>query len=162
MGPLKNVKHEAFVQGLIQKKPAYQAYLDAGYACKENTAATQASLLLAKPNITERLLELSGKAADKVATKIALTKEWVVAEMMQAALDAAADKQHSPRIRAIELLGRETGNFTERKQLTVRSFAEMTAEEIEEFLAGQSDGTVAQKAGSSRTSRTGKKAKRGK
>lgn len=156
MPVLQNIRHEAFAQGLVEGKPAYQAYLDAGYSCTDQAARTSSSDLLAKPDIMNRVLELAGKASERVAKKIALTKEWVVQEMIQAAQDATKAGQHSARIRAVELLGRETGNFTEQKRIAIRSFDDMTAEEIEAFLAGSPAEAPKKALGGSRAKRTGK------
>lgn len=156
MGPLKNARHEKFSQGLFEGKAAYQAYMDAGYVCSPEAARALSCRLSAKDNILARVAEMAGKAEKKVTQKIALTKDWVVDEMIDAAQAAKSDKAHSPRIRALELLGRETGNFTEQKRVSIRSFTDMSAEEIEAFLAGSSTAPAAKKAGGRRTGGAGK------
>lgn len=156
MPPLKNAKHEAFARNMYEGMTGSKAYLDAGYKCTHLAAETSASALLGNPKITARIAELAGQASTKVARKIALTKEWVVEQMIDAAMEAAEDKHHGARIRAVELLGRETGNFTEQKRVSIRSFTDMTADEIEAFLAGSSSGPAPKKADSRRKGGTRK------
>ena len=94
-------------------------------------------------------------------TGIVLTRDWLVEQMVDTAAQAAADRAHAPRTRALELLGREKGAFTERKDLVVRSFANLSTEEIEELLAGEPAPGASGKSGGSLAGGTGAKKARG-
>lgn len=132
MPPLKNAKHEAFALGIFNGKSARQAYLDAGYKCTPAAADSSGCDLLKSPKVAARVESLRERVADKVV----LTKAWVIEQMVDTALAAKDDRQHSAATRALELLGREKGAFVESKRVSIRSFSDMSAEEIEEFLAG--------------------------
>jgi phage terminase small subunit len=64
MGPLKNSRHEKFVQLLLEGKGATDAHEQAGYARDDGNAAR----LKANPKVQARLAELQTEIASK--TKI--------------------------------------------------------------------------------------------
>lgn len=66
MGCLKNVKHEAFAQGLAKGLSASEAYVAAGY--KESRSA--ASRLSTNVNIEARVAELVNKSAQRAETTV--------------------------------------------------------------------------------------------
>lgn len=66
MPALKNAKHEAFAQGLVQGLSADEAYQSAGF--KPNRG--NASRLKANENIVARVNELVGRAAQKAETSV--------------------------------------------------------------------------------------------
>lgn len=57
MPPLKNLKHEQFVQAYPHKNTAYEAY-EATYHVGGDTSRANASRLMARPEIKNRLLEV--------------------------------------------------------------------------------------------------------
>lgn len=79
MPPLNNARHEAFAQAVAKGTPKGQAALAAGFS--ERTAATQASQLLKKPQIRDRIAELKAPvqlaAARAVETRAARTESDV-------------------------------------------------------------------------------------
>ncbi|WP_095201271.1 terminase small subunit [Mesorhizobium carmichaelinearum] len=79
-GPLKNPRHEAFVQAYTEGLPAYAAYLRAGYKCSVRTAAVESSKLLKKPDIQNRRRHL----LEGLAESLIITKESLCAELEQA------------------------------------------------------------------------------
>lgn len=158
MGPLKNPRHENFVRAVFEGKTAKQAYrIAVSQTCTETTAETAGCDLLTIPRIKARLEELKNTPV----TGIVLTRDWLVEQMVDTAAQAAADRAHAPRTRALELLGREKGAFTERKDLVVRSFANLSTEEIEELLAGEPAPGASGKSGGSLAGGTGAKKARG-
>lgn len=78
--PLKNPRHEAFVQAYVEGLPAYKAYLEAGYKCTIGAAAVEASRLLKNPNIQNRRRHL----LEGLAESLIVTKETLCAELEQA------------------------------------------------------------------------------
>jgi len=86
--PLQNPRYEQFAQGLAEGKPAYQAYIDAGFA--KVGAAQSASRLLKsqRAGIRERVAEILqereriGAESTKLAIeRTAITKERVAIEL---------------------------------------------------------------------------------
>ncbi len=85
---LRNPRYERFASGLAEGKPAYQAYIDAGFA--KAGAAQSASRLLKsqRAGIRERVVEIlqERKQIDAEGTKLAIertaiTKERVAVEL---------------------------------------------------------------------------------
>lgn len=136
MPALDNPRHEKFAQGMAEGKTARKAYMDAGYLCKPSAADGSAAALRKNPSIQARILELSEAVADRVVERAAITKEWLEEKIQDLAKKAEDSGQLSVARSCYELLGRDRGAFIERTHMTVRSFTDMSAEEIEEFLAG--------------------------
>ena len=135
---LRNPRYERFAKGLAEGKPAYQAYIDAGFA--KVGAAQSASRLLKsqRAGIRERVAEIlqEREQIDAAGTKLAIertaiTKEWVIErlrENVQRAMQAqpVIDRAGNPTgsyvdngaaaNRALELLGKELGMFIERRE----------------------------------------------
>ncbi len=133
MGPLKNSKHEAFARGIFEGKTGREAYFAAGYNCTPAAADASACDLLKTPKVAARVTELK----DRLAAKVVLSK--VIVENVHRLAGVAETKDQLSVARGCwELLGREYGAFTETKRVSIRAFSDMTAEEIEAFLAGQS------------------------
>lgn len=167
MGPLKNTKHEAFVQAVFAGKKHSAAYIEnVSAACTPAAAASSASDLLITPKVAERLDELK----NTTVTGVVLTKEWLVSQMIDTAAQAAADRAHAPRTRALELLGREKSAFMEPRGAIILSFDQMTTQQIEDFLAAErarkatagddkpsGEGTRKAKAGDPKPRRAGKR-----
>jgi hypothetical protein len=84
MGPLKNPRHERFVQRLFEGKSAVDAHEQAGYARDDGNAAR----LAANPRIRERLTELqSAIAAENKVTVESLLNELEEARQKATSLD---------------------------------------------------------------------------
>jgi len=144
IGPLRNQRHEMFCRAVAGGTPQGQAYRQAGYTGNDGTVGVNASKLMDRAEIKRRLTELTEAKAGFV-----LTKEWLVGQMVDIAQEAKSDKIYPSSIRALELLGREKGAFTEQREYTVRSITAMSSEEIEGMLAE----LEAQRAVSARTSK---------
>jgi hypothetical protein len=154
---LRNPRYERFAYGLADGKPAYQAYIDAGFA--KAGAAQSASRLLKsqRAGIRARVAEILqereriGAAGTKLAIeRTAIDKEWVIERLrenveraMQArpVLNRAGNPTGSyvyngaVANRALELLGKELGMFIERREnKIVDEFDNMSIEEIEAWL----------------------------
>lgn len=85
-GPLKNARHERFAQELAKGETADAAFVAAGF--KRNRG--NATRLKANESVSERVLELKGKAAEKaVVTVESLTQRLLnIAEKGEGSPDA--------------------------------------------------------------------------
>lgn len=105
MGALKNRDFERFCYEYIIDHNGTKAAIRAGYS--EHTAAQQASRLLKKPQITERIEELEKDVCEALGLKAA----WVVQRLMTVvdrAMQAEPVKIWNPETREME----ETGEYT--------------------------------------------------
>ena len=162
---LRNPRYERFAQGLAEGKPAYQAYIDAGFA--KAGAAQSASRLLKsqRAGIRERVAEIlqEREQIDAEGTKLAIErtaidKEWVIErlrENVERAMQArpVIDRAGNPTgsyvyngaaaNRALELLGKELGMFIERRETKiVDEFDSMTDKQIEAWLDERAEARV--------------------
>lgn len=85
MPVLKNERHERMAQMMAEGKPQLQSYVSLGYA----PSKAAASLLVRKPKMQARILELQREAAQddeearRIATKqIGLTRQWVTERLL--------------------------------------------------------------------------------
>lgn len=129
-GPLRNQRHEIFCNAIARGFNQSDSYRQAGYVGTDQVIRSGASQLMDKPAIKARVAELM-----EARKGFILTKDWLIGEMVDVAQATKADSSHSPRIRALELLGREKGAFTEQREYTVRSITQLSSEEIEGMLA---------------------------
>jgi phage terminase small subunit len=156
--PLQNPRYERFAYGLAAGKPAYKAYIDAGFA-KAGAAQSASRLLKSKrAGIREHVAEIlqEREQIDAEGTKLAIErttidKEWVIEtlrENVERAMQAkpVLDRAGNPTglyvyngavaNRALELLGKELGMFIERReQKNVDKFEQMTDEELDAEIA---------------------------
>ena len=162
---LRNLRYERFACGLAEGKPAYQAYIDAGFA--KAGAAQSASRLLKsqRAGIRERVAETlqEREQIDAEGTKLAIErtaidKEWVIERLrenveraMQArpVLDRAGNPTGSyvyngaAANRALELLGKELGMFVEKREnKVVDEFDSMTDEQVSAWLDERAEARV--------------------
>src|ERR1700678_4038636 len=86
---LKNARYEIFAQELAKGIPAEHAYTTAGFRPSRQAAST----LRNKIDITKRVSELMaqrekvyGQSTAKAIEKAALTKEWVITNLMENAM----------------------------------------------------------------------------
>jgi hypothetical protein len=93
MAPLKNPRHETFVQLLLQGESIIDAHERAGFARSD----ANSSRLKANPKVAERLAELQSAIAEKTVT----TVEGLIAELKQARQQASSLNQLSAATAAI-------------------------------------------------------------
>lgn len=103
-------KQERFVQEYIVDRNATQAAIRAGYS--EKTAGVIGSENLDKPNIAGEI----AKRTKVIAEKVEITQERVVEALASMGFhDVALDTlRPADKLKALELLGRYLGMFTER------------------------------------------------
>jgi phage terminase small subunit len=108
-GPLKNPRHEKFVQGLLEGKSATDAHELAGYARDDGNATR----LRANPKVRERLAELQ---AD-VAKQSKVTVESLLNELEDARKQATNLDQLSAAVRAIEAKVKVSGLLVQKMEI---------------------------------------------
>lgn len=92
MGVLKNARHERFAQAIATGKTVTEAYVIAGY--KDNDG--NASKMAAKPEITGRVKEITGKGAELAQVTVAS----IIVELEEARALAAELDMPAPMIAA--------------------------------------------------------------
>lgn len=102
-------KQEAFAIEYLKDKNATQAAIRAGYSAK--TARSIACEMLARPDIQE-FVRAKQDEARKNAT---VTVDGIVDQLREIASNVLA--KDSDRIRALELIGKYLGMFTERVEM---------------------------------------------
>jgi phage terminase small subunit len=147
MPVLPNNKHELFAQGLAKGLSADVAYEQASYTPNRGNAAR----LKANESISGRVKELQEAAAAKAM----VTKQWVLdhlKEIVERAMQAepVLDREGNPTgeytfqgnvaNKALELIGKELGMFTGRREEDVPAMLRMTidappSETREQWLA---------------------------
>jgi hypothetical protein len=125
MPVLKNPKHERFAQEVASGKTQVEAYEIAGYKPNDGNAAQLAK----RPEISARVAEINGIAADKVA----IDKSWVlerlitnseramqVIEVLDKDGNGTGEFRYEGNVanKALELIGKELGMFKERLELS--------------------------------------------
>ncbi len=140
MPALKNQRWERFCHGLLEGKPAVQAYEDAGY----KPSRKNASRLRAKEDTQARLAELKAEAA-RVAV---MDRAWVLRglqELFEMSMGLRCvgnrpdgDYAWSPATAkgVLELVGKEMGMFVDRKIIGIKRLEDMGDDELRQ-IAGQ-------------------------
>jgi len=109
---LWNSKYEHFARLVAMGQSPAQAYIAVGY--EEKTAYTCGPRLLKRPEVQARVTELQQKAAQTSIQQAGLSREFVLRELMDNALQAKQNQEWSASNRALELLGKELGLFVDR------------------------------------------------
>jgi hypothetical protein len=125
-----NPKQERFVQEYLVDFDPKAAYIRAGYRGRGSSADVTACKLLRNPKIAAAVKEARQAVAEKAISKLALTKEWVLDELIDNVRkakqgDPVVDKSgnivgYRPNLAAataaLALIGKELGMFKERKE----------------------------------------------
>lgn len=106
-------KGARFVQEYLKDLDSRAAAVRAGFS--EKTAAQAGSRL-----VNELSVEIAGAMA-KRAVRVEVTQDEVIKELSHMAFAKLADPMEwGPKIRALELLGKHLGMFSERTDITLR------------------------------------------
>ena len=141
MPALENSKHEAFVQALYAGKSQRAAYREAfpnADKWKDKTVDNRAYELAKTGEIMGRLKELK----DAAASPLILDRQGRMLILTEIAMNEQLFPK--PRMQAIDLLNRMTGEYIERKQIeaVVNTPIEDAANRIKELIAEvKSDGS---------------------
>ena len=116
-GPLKNPRHEQFARLVAAGETAAKAYTCVGYS--DSNAGACASRLSRVVNVATRIEQLRRASAEQAIEKVALNREWVISKL-QYIVNCALDdeKRIDSPVRALELLGKELGMFTDRHEFS--------------------------------------------
>lgn len=139
MAVLKNQRHERFAQELAKGQSGTGAYLAAGYEVSTASANAAAARLLAKVKVRDRVAEIQGKSAERVA----VTVESLITEADQILKAAFAAEQFTAALGAVREKGILSGKRVERSERGIPGeFAEiddMSPDELRAYLAAESE-----------------------
>ena len=121
-------KQEIFACAIADGADQAAAYRASYEAARMSAPAiwTEASQLVRHPEVARRIGELKAEAEQVRQTMLVGREEAILAQLEKEALTAKTD---SARIRAIELLGKHLGLFTDRVE--TKDVSERSADEIE-------------------------------
>ena len=113
----------AIVDGTTQAEAYRQAYDASGM--KDGTVWSEAARLMRRPQVTARVEELRAEA-EMVRRNLVVSREEFILHRLEH--EATTAKNDGARVRALEVLGRAAGLFTEKIQIEK---VERSAEAIE-------------------------------
>lgn len=113
MPQLPNAMHERFAQARARGLDGTASAIEAGYA--ERSARVRACELNKRPDVAARIEELRAQVEKAVVREIAISREWVLQQLVANAQDARAANDRGAANRALELIGKEMGMFIDRK-----------------------------------------------
>jgi phage terminase small subunit len=119
-------KQMKFVDEYMVDMNATQAYLRAGYKCTEEAARVSASKLLTNPNIVAEITTRQ----EKLQEKTELTAEWVLNELADNHRLAKQMGDMAPSNKALELIGKHIGMFTDKVKMDVTGGMNNTVQDI--------------------------------
>lgn len=145
VGMLKRPRQELFVRNLIDGAKLgisqRQAYINAGYSARGDSADVQASKLVRSPKVRKRMDELVAPAVQKTRVSV----ESLLAELTTTIADARAAKQHSVVVNALTLSAKLVGLLKDQIEIgrpgefsgceTPEDVIEMTRQELGEEAA---------------------------
>lgn len=119
-----------FAQGLIQGKTYRQAYRDAypSQTGSDSTITTSAYKLSRDPRVQALVADALEETAEHLADDMASTKRYVMRQLVAHSKQA---KQEGTKLKALELLGKASGLFT---QVTGDADVPVTAEQLKREL----------------------------
>jgi phage terminase small subunit len=127
MPVLSNAKHELFCQHLALGKTATEAYEMAGY----KPSRSNASVLKANQNISDRLSEILQQSERKVVQQIESTRESLLAELEEARQTARDRGNASAMVSATIGKARVLGLIIDRREVgDAGAFDSLTDEEL--------------------------------
>lgn len=130
-GPLKNPRHEQFVSMIAAGESPTKAYILAGFS--EKGAAPSGIRLLKVAHIRARADYLKAQIEKSRVEKAAISKSWIVntlrlnveramqeVEVLDSKGNGTGEYQYQGAVanRALELLGKELGMFTDRHEFS--------------------------------------------
>jgi phage terminase small subunit len=127
MPVLSNAKQELFCQHLALGKTASEAYEMAGY----KPSRSNASVLRAKQNVSDRLSEILQHSERKVVQQIEYTRDGILAELEEARQMALELKNPSAAWQAAMAKAKILGLIIDRREAgDAGAFDDMTDEEL--------------------------------
>lgn len=126
------VAQQSFINGVIAGKTMKDAYREA-YPCDnstEQTIATSAYKLSRHPRVAQMLNDAWGQTVEALADDLVAARRYVLRELVT---HSREDKQEGSRLKALELLGKAAGVFT---QSTADAAPVVTADQLKKELSG--------------------------
>lgn len=126
------VAQQAFINGVISGKTMKDSYREA-YPCDnstEQTIATSAYKLSRHPRVAQMLNDAWGQTVEALADDLVAARRYVLRELVT---HSREDKQEGSRLKALELLGKASGVFT---QSTADTAPAVTADQLKKELSG--------------------------
>ena len=127
-------QQHVFVQGILNGKTQIQAYRDAYNVRTENdsTIAVSANRLMKNPKITALLGSFEESLKEKIIEDAVRTRRFVMERLHDRVTNA---KTESVELKALELMGKAVGMFTDRVEQTVEQInPEKLKEELKAHL----------------------------
>jgi phage terminase small subunit len=115
MPVLSDPKHEAFARSVAAGASKRDAAIQAGYAASD--ASSRGSKLAARPEIKDRIAELSGEVQAAICEKLAITTERIAEEYAKIAFAECDLTNVTPRDKkgALDSLAKTLGMFQPEK-----------------------------------------------
>jgi hypothetical protein len=144
---LKNSRWEAFAHRIAAGEPATRAYRASGYG--GSGAEASASRLLKNAKVAPRVEELRQGIVTSAVERSVITKTFVIEQLLTVVKRCMQEKpvtdpsgkptgeytfQAMAALRGLELLGKETGMFIDRKRLETRKLSDLSTEELESIV----------------------------
>jgi hypothetical protein len=144
-------RQEKFAQGVasgLSQSDAYREAYPKSRGWKDVAVWVQGSALMKNSKVAVRVAELQAKAADTASRKLAISKEWVLGQLVE---NVAMAKQAEPVFdsegnptgeykqnlaaanKALELIGKELGMFVDRKEVRTGALDDASVEELLEI-----------------------------
>lgn len=155
--PLRNARHELYCQARAEGMSQLNSYITAGYAGGNKSNASQmdkrddvqARVKYLLSEKAKAVAEATAIAAAETTKRVAISKEWVLNELLEVAAMGKAttpvlDKDGNPSgeykqnlaaaNKALELIGKEIGMFVERREVRAGALDEIPYDEREASL----------------------------
>ena len=137
MPVLENTRWELFAKQVAAGKTYTNAYKS--LKSKAKVPAKSGSALASNPEVRGRINELArrvtNKTMERVSERVAITKEWVLRELLDNAELAKADGSWAARNRSLELVGKEIGMFGDQEPPKPPRLEDLPTEDLERMLA---------------------------
>lgn len=126
------LQQQAFINNIISGQTMKDAYRNAypSDTSSEQTIASSAYKLSRHPRVAQMLNDAWGQTVEALSDDLAAARRYVLRELVAHSRD---DKQEGSRLKALELLGKASGVFT---QSTVEAAPVVTADQLKRELSG--------------------------
>lgn len=128
-------RQRAFVNAYLREPNATQAAIAAGYAA--GSAGVTGHRLLNNAKIANVLAPPPQAGQQTALEETTVTRAWLVAELKENLKLARKNEHEGPANRALELLGKLHGHFTERVDFTDDELDRMTIDELRMLGTGR-------------------------
>jgi len=125
-------QQRTFAEGVIAGHTLRQAYKNAypNDTTSDNAISANAWRLSKRPKVAALLEAAWGQTAEVLSSDLAATRLWVMRQLVAHSRD---DKQEGSRLKALELLGKASGVFTQAAVVTPEA---VTADQLKRELSG--------------------------